>query len=690
MCCDDENDEGHLPLLVAQMLEQYREFHRGRPGFDWGDELIVDPPLPRLPGSKSLYEYARFCSLQALGGAYRAIVGLGGTASWEQALRRAIEGGVPPGIVIVTVTASRLHVDSGATGWLVPGQCRQVTLLVANDTSVAITGFVAGMRVELAAGQARVVYATVSAEDGAIRVGFGTGEAVVVMATPVAVGELIVRSEAASRWSVTDVSGYGWFAPGSLEKFDFHDRPFFHAREAVVFVPAGVPLTVAVARGVEFERREVTVTVDSGAALVVELEPRRLYDAAARGWYGGDLHVHVNYSGDVIATPDDAAKMQAGEGLHLMNLVAGNMHTARIYDRESLEVWVGQDLPWTKPDQVARYGVEYRNDLLGHVHALGIRAAPEQYQSGHPRSEHPADWPPNSVACEVLRGLGGTVGYTHPVVSPLTDGDPSPVFVSPRSVEARELPADAALGLVDSMDLLGPSPASPEGAAYLYHRLLNCGLRLAPTAGTDVFLSFTHCASLSNPPGFGRAYVNLRGAPLSVHGWQDAVRAGRTFVTNGPWLEFDVAGHSPGDILDVAAGTALRLRARCVGVGAERLSIIGPDGELVGIDVTGEEAYVEVVVDVKEPGWFAAVARGGTHPNVLAPQTFAHTGPVHVELNGQRIGRATDAAWCIDWIDRVEALAREHGTFHHQHQLGDLIVVLDQARAVYRELIEDV
>ena len=67
---------------------------------------------------------------------------------------------------------------------------------------------------------------------------------------------------------------------------------------------------------------------------------------------------------------------------------------------------------------------------------------------------------------------------------------------------------DAALGLVDSLDLL--SPFDDEAAVYLYHRLLSCGLRLAATAGTDVFLSFSHGPGVaSNPPGWARVYAHL-------------------------------------------------------------------------------------------------------------------------------------------------------------------------------------
>ena len=96
--------------------------------------------------------------------------------------------------------------------------------------------------------------------------------------------------------------------------------------------------------------------------------------------------------------------------------------------------------------------------------------------------------------------------------SPLADGSPAGAFAVSRSVEARELVADAALGLVDSVDLIGPSDV--EGTAVLYHHLLSCGLRLAATAGTDVWLSYSRGPQFSNPPGWARVYADLRGEPL--------------------------------------------------------------------------------------------------------------------------------------------------------------------------------
>jgi hypothetical protein len=486
------------------------------------------------------------------------------------------------------------------------------------------------------------------------------------------------------RWSVTDSSGGGWFPEGVLRKWDVHDRPFFHGHDVTISVPAE-SLRVVCARGLEFDRTTVEVSPSPGETAEVSGDPSRLFDPAADGWYGGDLHIHMNYSGDQVCAPGDAARMQLGEGLHLANLVAANSQTSLIYDRQMLEQFADTDLPWSTNDTIARMGVEFRNDLLGHVHALGPVGPPSRYQTGHERSDQPYDWPPNLVACEELRDLGATVGYCHPSLTAFPDDWSSERFFAyPRSVEARELLADAALGGVDSIDLI--SPFDDEGAVFLYHRLLSCGLRLAATAGTDVFLSFSRLGTASNPPGWGRVYAHLGDQPLSVRAFQDAIRAGRTIVTNGPWLTLEVNGHIPGAALDLAIGDPLDIRARVNGPGVEHLTIVGPDGAIATDAADGELA---LTTTVEGPMWIAAVARGGSHPNTLDQSVFAHTSPVYVDVAGRRVARSADAEWCLTTLDRLEELVAEHGRFEQATRtahLGDLRAVIEQARAFYRDV----
>ncbi len=338
--------------------------------------------------------------------------------------------------------------------------------------------------------------------------------------------------------------------------------------------------------------------------------------------------------------------------------------------------------------------MEFRNDLLGHVHALAPTAPPVRYQTGHEGSPHPDDWPPNSVACADLRAKDASVAYAHPAFAPFGgpgDDDPYGAFFgSGRVPEARELVADAALGLVDGLDIM--SPFDDGAAAFLFHRLLGCGLRPAATAGSDVFLSFTHGPLVaSNPPGWCRMYADLAGAPLSVPAVRDAVRAGRTTVTNGPFLTITVGGgHGPGSVLDARPGDVLDVRARVRGAGAREVTLLGPDGVLARREVDGPDVVLSAAVEVDGPLWLAAAARGGPHPLDAGRPVFAHTSAVHVEVDGAAVARAADARWCLGFLDRLEQLVVAEGRFdpaHRDARLADHVDVLTRARAVYAQAL---
>ena len=313
MCCD-HGPALRLPPAVIEMLARYRDLHR-RHGWDWGGE--------DLPAT---FRWARF---QLLG---PVLEHAGPDGDWAGALRAVIGDEVPAGIVLIGEDG---RARTGAPRPLIPGRTVPIDVVTAGDVTTVDVG------------EAQAPF------HGAVRM--------------CARAELRLRAPRCARWSVTDGTGGAWFPDGVPAKWDVHGRPFFHAAEVTVAVPA-VPLTVTCTRGLEFGVGQHAVDAAPDGVHAVDADPPRLIDPAADGWYGGDLHVHLNYSGDLVCAPQDAARMQHGEGLHLMNLVAGNLATSRVYDRELLESTAGDDL-WSGDGGVARMGVEYRNDLLGHVHA---------------------------------------------------------------------------------------------------------------------------------------------------------------------------------------------------------------------------------------------------------------------------------------------------------------------------------
>jgi hypothetical protein len=484
-----------------------------------------------------------------------------------------------------------------------------------------------------------------------------------------------VRAGFPCRWSVTSANGQGWYPEGAPPKIDSHGRPYFHGDDLVVAVPAE-PITVTVTRGMEYTSSEIVVTPEAGGETLVELTPERLYDAAARGWYGGDLHVHLNWMGEEPAAPALAAAAQHGEDLHVLNLVAGNVASERVYDVEALTHWVGVDLPWSDERHLARIGVEYRSDLVGHLTAFGLREPPERYHTGFLGT---VDWPPNAVALEELRALGGLTGYGHPFHIPFGDDDPPDVVLDrARDCSAREIVADAALGLIDTLDVLNHS--SIAATAAVYRRLIGAGNRLAVTAGTDVVLSFCRRGTASAPPGWERVYAHV-GGPLTAESYAEAIALGRTFATTGPWLEVTVNGHGPGDTLELVPGQRVEIAVSSIGPEVESLEI----RTAAGVLAQGPPGRLVTTMEVGEPTYVVAVASGGPHPRAQHRRgAYAHSSPVYLDVAGEHVAREADVRWCLAWLDRLEVLLHEFGTFETKEQLGDHLELYERARAVYR------
>ncbi|MEQ4719028.1 CehA/McbA family metallohydrolase [Nonomuraea sp. B19D2] len=587
----------------------------------------------------------------------------------ERAVRDALAGDVLDNLAALRLTPEGVALEAD-TQVVLGGRPFRTSLLLDSSMDEPVTVAVDGRPYEVVPHGARVV---------------PLEREVSVGGRPVDVSPLCRRAEAATirvragfpcRWSVTGANGQGWYPDGAPPKRDGHRRPYFHGDDLAITVPAE-PITVTVARGMEYASSEIVVIPEAGAETLVELAPERLYDAAARGWYGGDLHVHLNWMGEEPAAPALAAAAQHGEDLHVLNLVAGNVASARVYDVEALAHWAGEDLPWSDDRHLARIGVEYRNDVVGHVTAFGLREPPRRYHTGF---EGTADWPTNAVALEELRALGGVTSYGHPFHTAFSDDDPPDVVLSDgRNCAAREIVADAALGLIDTLDVLNHS--SVQATAAVYRRLIGAGNRLTVTAGTDAVLSFCRRGTASSPPGWERVYANVAG-PLTAESFTEAILLGRTFATTGPWLELTVNGHGPGDTLELAPGQRVEIVVSSIGPEVESLEI----RTAAGVLAQGPPGRLVASIAVSEPTYVVAIASGGPHPRTMhGAGAYAHTSPVYVDVAGEHVAREADVRWCLAWLDRLEVLLREYGTFESAAQLDDHLDLYERARAVYRE-----
>ncbi|WP_084958490.1 CehA/McbA family metallohydrolase [Thermoactinospora rubra] len=654
----DEGDVDRLlPEPVAKAVAEYRAL-RDEHGVCWGEQGVAY--LAEVRTSAYLMPPYGFSVA-----AYRRAVGDrdGDPLVADRIVRDTLAGDVLDNLAALRLTPEGASLEA-RTQAVLDDTPPRTTLLLDSSRDEPATVTVNGTPYQVEPKGARLVEI-----DGAAEViADGRRVDLTPLARRVPKATLTLRAGFPCRWSVSSEDGQGWWPGGVPRKLDAHRRPYFHGDGLTLDVPAET-VVVQVTRGMEYATDEVRLDLAPGEHRLVELRPERLYDAESHGWYGGDLHVHLNWMGEEPAGPALAAAAQEGEDLHVLNLVAGNVAGERVYDREAMEHWAGRDLPWSDERHIARFGVEYRNDLLGHCTAFGLGGPPSRWHSGFTGADHP----PNS---RILRELGGVRSYGHPFHTP---GDE---LGSGRNCAAREVVADAALGLVDALDVLNHS--SIEATAAVYRRLIGAGNRLAVSAGTDAVLSICRRGTASSPPGWARVYAWVDG-PLTAESYGEAIQLGRTFATTGPWLELKVNGHGPGETLRLAAGERVRVQVRSVGPEVERLEVRTAGG----VAAQGPPGRLEVELRPDEPTYVVAVATGGPHPRSMHPEgVYAHTSPVYLEVGGGPIARPEDVRWCLDWLDRLEGLVRELGRFDADGQLEAHLELYEQARAVYRARLD--
>ncbi len=447
---------------------------------------------------------------------------------------------------------------------------------------------------------------------------------------------------------------------------------YFHADgRAALSVPAG-RVAVEAWRGPEYEVARVELAAAAGRTYPVRLALRPLADMPARGFWGGDLHVHMNYGGAYRNTPEHLAFQARAEGLHLAyNLVVNKEQ--RVPDIAYFR---------TTPDPVSSarflllHGQEFHTSVWGHLGLLGLR---EHYllpdYAGYAATALASLVPTNTDVADLAHAQGGLVGYVHPFDDPPDPDDQA------RSL-SYALPVDVALGRTDYLEVMGFSDHLITSG--IWYRLLNCGFRIPAGAGTDAFPNF---ASLRGPAGLLRTYAQA-GPRLEGAAFLEALKQGRTFVTNAPLLSFTVEGRAPGDELALPAGLH-RLKAQVwmrSAVPLDHVEVIGNGAVVATVPLSADRRAAEGVVDVTvdRSGWLVLRA-WSDRPRlpVLDLYPFASTSPVYVQVGAAPVRSPDDAAFFVRWIDRVAAAAAAHTGWNTPAERDHALEQIARAREEY-------
>jgi len=278
---------------------------------------------------------------------------------------------------------------------------------------------------------------------------------------------------------------------------------------------------------------------------------------------------------------------------------------------------------------------------------------------------------------EMAHAQGAIVGYVHPF-----DLVPDPH--DPEQVLANELPVGVALDRVDYLEVLGFS--EHRATAEVWYRLLNCGFRLPAGAGTDAMTNF---ASLRGPLGVNRVYVHTEGDP-SYSAWLRSIREGRTFVTNGPLLQFVLDGHGPGSEIVRSAGptsATARVSLRSM-VPVDHLEVVrnGKVEATLSLDGDRTTGDFEITLELVESGWYTLRAwNEEDHPLILDLYPFATTSPIYVTVGEEPVRCGQDADYFLAWIDRIEEVVLSHSDWNTEAEREAVLRSVAEAREVFRQ-----
>jgi hypothetical protein len=371
---------------------------------------------------------------------------------------------------------------------------------------------------------------------------------------------------------------------------------------------------------------ELTIVSERETTLAADLV--RIADLASHGWWSGELHVHRPI--------EDVPLLMRAEDLHVAPVMTWWNKT---------NLWASRAAP---AKHLVRFdGNRYYQVMAGEDEREGGALLYFNLGQPLPIAEAEQEYPSPMRFLHQARGQAGVhVDIEKPfwwdVPVWLASGQVDTIGIANNHMCRSKMYPDEAWGKPRDVQRLPEPLGNGYWTQELYYHVLNCGLRIPPSAGSA-------SGVLANPLGYNRVYVHIDGE-LSYERWFEGLRAGRTFVTNGPLLRVRAGGLLPGhvftalDQVDVELTGVLQGRDRVEAVEIIRDGRVERRVPVAELGRTGSLGKLTF----GSSGWFLVRAIADD------PRTFrfASTGPWYVEVGKtkRRVSRAS-AQFFLDWTD---------------------------------------
>ena len=433
---------------------------------------------------------------------------------------------------------------------------------------------------------------------------------------------------------------------------------------------------LTVERGKEYQT--LVREVDLAGDLHEDLRIKRWINMAERGWYSGDTHVHGRFAD----MPTLALAEDLNVSFPLTAWVTDSEHAPTTDNKSPDPVPPGELVTLDEDHVIWPVNTEYEIfTVKGVRHTLGA-----VFALNH-RKPLSLTAPPVRPVIAQARAQGAIIDIDKhnwpwsmmliPVVKPdLFELSNNHVWRT--QFMFRDWYKEYAFGPFDDIEKNGEGGFTERGWIDFgfrnYYALLNSGFRMMPTAGTA---HGVHPV----PLGFGRVYVDMGedGAELDYGKWLKNLKAGKSFVTTGPMIDWDLEKEDNGSYRVKAVVSSP--------LPAESFEIV-VNGKLIAMThgwvtrpshVTHYSAFDHEPLVITESSWIAI--RVFTKTADGRPR-FMHTAPVFVDVPDKPL---------LPKKAEVEYLLKrvEDEITRHKGVLGEAAMAeYEEAAAHYRELLK--
>ncbi len=454
--------------------------------------------------------------------------------------------------------------------------------------------------------------------------------------------------------------------PGKMEQVGF----WYPLADGAEIALPKAKVEVQVIRGLTTKMTSEILHLESTDQLTISVSLNSIYDLKAHDLVSGNTHLHLmrmthREAIDYLQLLPKADDLDLVFLSHLRRIPDERHYISNQIVEEGLRTSTVRMVP---EGTLFGLGEEHRHNFgrggegFGHVMLLDIVRLIRPVSIGPGIMAEGTDSVSLSQGIKAAKGDGATVVWCH------------------NGLGFEDL-SNHVLGNTDALNIFdGGNRGSYEQTYYRYYDL---GLQLPISTGTDWFIY-----------DFSRVHLPVDGM-LTSSKWLASLRQGKSYITNGPMLEFTVNGQPIGATLKLNRRTTLKVKMSAVGRanfgGLELIhngEVVATTATTVKNDAYTAEAVCELSID--EPSWVAVrISSDNSRTNLLGNRLFAHTSPVFVHYRGKSRFKPSVARQLLAEIQGGLNSIKMQARFGNDKEKEAVLSIYRQGANRLREMLRD-